>query len=209
MPDRNAIVKAAIGLADKHGMDAVSMRAVAERVGVTPMALYPHVGSKAALLDAMVTAILRDLEPPPAGATWQERLVHLARQSRQMTRARPWVAMLMFSRPAIEPDAARVVDVIYQALLDAGVPDADVPRLERLLSTFVLGFGASESAGRFASWRDDPQARARRGQVPGGPLPAHDRLMPHLERRMDLDAEFEADLADLQLLVEARIRPPA
>lgn len=198
---------AAIDLADKRGLDAVSMRAVADRVGVTPMALYPHVGSKAALLDGMVTAILRELKPPPpTEATWQNRLVYLARAGRAMSRRRPWVAMLMFSRPSIEPDAARVTDAIYQALLDAGVPDAEVPRLERLVSTFVLGYGASESAGRFASGGPDP--RGWRGQVPGGPLAAHERLTPRLTSRHDWDQEFEADLADLQLLIEAKTRPP-
>jgi AcrR family transcriptional regulator len=201
-------VGAAIALADERGLDAVSMRAVAERVGVTPMALYPHVGSKAALLDGMVTAILRDLSPlSRAEASWEDRLIDLARAGRAMTQQRPWVAMLMFSRPSIEPDAARVTDAVYQALLDAGIPDADVPRLERMLTTFVIGYGASESAGRFRTGWLDP--RGWRGQVPGQPLGAHARLTPFLEKSPDWDAEFEADLADLRLLIRDKIKPAA
>lgn len=207
MPDREAIVAAAIDLADKRGLDAVSMRAVAERVGVTPMALYPYVGSKAALLDGMVTAVSRDLELlPPDRATWDERLVHLARAARAMIKRRPWTAMLLFARPSIEPDAARVTDTIYQALLDAGVPDADVPRLERIISTFVIGFGASEAGGRFTQGVLDP--RVWRGKVPDKPLAAHARLAPVMEQSPDWDAEFEADLADLQLLITAKAGRP-
>ena len=55
---REEILDAALELADERGLAAVSMRAVADRVGVTPMALYPHVGSKAALLDGMVGRLL-------------------------------------------------------------------------------------------------------------------------------------------------------
>src|SRR5258707_4038781 len=66
---RQAILDAAVALADERGLDAVSMRAVAERVGVTPMALYPHVGSKAELLDGMIGELLVQLSS--AGATEQ------------------------------------------------------------------------------------------------------------------------------------------
>src|SRR5260370_16919206 len=64
---RQAILDAAVALADERGLDAVSMRAVAERVGVTPMALYPHVGSKAELLDAMMGRLIGELLPPSTG----------------------------------------------------------------------------------------------------------------------------------------------
>ena len=59
MADRKqAILDAALELADDKGLEAVSMRALAERTGVTPMALYPHVGSKAALLDGMLGRVV-------------------------------------------------------------------------------------------------------------------------------------------------------
>lgn len=193
---------AAIDLADAGGLDAVSMRAVAERVGVTPMALYPHIGSKSALLEAMLTAVMRRLEVLPAGqAPWDERLFHLARSTRAATRSRPWAVMLLFARPSVEPSGALVVDAIYQALLDAGVPDAEVPRLARMVTTFVLGYGASESGGRFAGAEHD--TRARRMQ-PDGVAPAHARLAPVLEGTPDWDEEFEADLADLREFLAAK-----
>src|SRR5262245_10359539 len=136
---RRQILDAALAIADEEGLDAVSMRSVAARVGVSPMALYPYVGSKAALLDGLVGRLIDEL-PKPAGPDWRAGLRAAADGVRALARAHPSAFGLLLSRPSVTPDAARVVDGIYQALLEAGVPPADVPRLERLVSTFVLGF---------------------------------------------------------------------
>ena len=113
----------------------------------------------------------------------------------------PWAAGLLFSRLATTPEAVRAMDVIFTALMDAGVPDSDVPRLERMVSTLVLGFAASEATGRFAPGSRDP--RARRGQLPEGALPGHTRLAPFLDLPPDLDAEFDADLQDMLRVVKS------
>jgi Tetracyclin repressor-like, C-terminal domain len=106
---------------------------------------------------------------------------------------------LLFSRPAVTPDAVRVVDAIYQALIDAGVPPDQVARLERMLSTFVLGYAVSEVGGRFA--QGTLGTRERRGQLPGTELPAHHQLGPSLDAPWSWEAEFDADLADLTQLI--------
>ena len=205
MPDRRQeILDAALALADEKGLDAVSMRAVAERTGVTPMALYPHVGSKAALLDGMLGRLLADLLPPVAAAEsqdWRQRLRTIAHLARGLAHRHPWAATLIFSRPSVAPDAVRVVDQIYAALIDAGVPDADVARVERLVSTFVIGYGASETGGRFSTGTLNP--RGRRAQLAAAVLPAHNALATWLDTPVDWDAEFETDLDDLERLVEA------
>jgi AcrR family transcriptional regulator len=205
MPDRRQeILDAALALADEKGLDAVSMRAVAERTGVTPMALYPHVGSKAALLDGMLGRLLADLLPPVAAAEsqdWRQRLRTIAHLARGLAHQHPWAATLIFSRPSVAPDAVRVVDQIYAALIDAGVPDADVARVERLVSTFVIGYGASETGGRFSTGTLNP--RGRRAQLAAAELPAHNALAAWLDTPVDWDAEFETDLDDLARLIEA------
>jgi AcrR family transcriptional regulator len=283
MPEKRAeILDIAVALADERGLAAVSMRAIAERVGVTPMALYPYVGNKAALLDGMLGRLLGGLLPPAAseaarpprpaadgaaadgtagrgtdeagggtaddhvldeeaargragrgtddhvpdgaaagggagdyvadgaaagdgaGAPWPDRLTAIARRARAVVIAHPWAASLIFARPAVTPDSVRTVDLLYTALLDAGVPAPEVPRLERMLSTVVIGFAASEAGGRFGSGGDP---RSYRGLLPSGVLPGHARLSAALDRPVDWDAEFEADLADLRLLIEAIARP--
>jgi AcrR family transcriptional regulator len=216
---RAEILDIAVALADERGLAAVSMRAIAERVGVTPMALYPYIGNKTALLDAMLGHLLGQLQPAraefteageagggagSAGAgTWRERLGAIAQAARAVVTAHPWAAELVFARPAVTPDSVRTVDLLYTALLEAGVPAAEVPRLERMLSTVVIGFAASEAGGRFGP-ADDP--RGFRGMLPDGTLPGHARLATALESPVDWDAEFDADIADLALLIETVVR---
>ncbi|MDX6351807.1 MAG: hypothetical protein QOF84_6597 [Streptomyces sp.] len=199
---REEILDAAVAIADESGLNAVSMRAVAARVGVTPMALYPHIGSKDALLDGMIGWLLAELLPEgDAPADWRDRLGAFAHAARSMGRAHPWAAVLLASRPGITPAAVRTIDGIYAALLQAGVPPREVPRLERMVSTFIIGFAASEAGGRFSPGTLAP--RARRGQLPDGDLPAHAELAPWLDGPADWDAEFAADLEDLQRMIEA------
>lgn len=196
---RQEILDAALAIADERGLDAVSMRAVAQRVGLTPMALYPHVGDKSGLLDAMVGQLLAELPVPDPAEHWSARLDALAEAARGLAKRHPAAIGLLFSRPGVTPEAVLVIDAAYQALLDAGVPDAEVPRLERMFSTLVFGYGMSEAGGRFGTGTVSP--RGRRGQLPGGTLPAHERLAAWLDAPADWDAEFATDLADLHALI--------
>ncbi|SEO33646.1 TetR/AcrR family transcriptional regulator [Actinacidiphila rubida] len=202
---REEILDAALAIADERGLAGVSMRSVAQAVGVTPMALYPHVGDKAGLLDAMLGRMLGlvfQSAPKLAEVTdWRDRVRLFAHTARSLSQGHPWVTGLLFSRPAVTPDAVTTVDLLYQALLDAGVPPSEVPRLERLVSTYMLGWIASESGGRFGPGTLDP--RGRRGQLPDGTLPGHDAVMPWLAEGVDWDAEFDADLDDLVMMVES------
>jgi AcrR family transcriptional regulator len=207
MADRKQeILDAALELADDKGLEAVSMRALAERAGVTPMALYPHVGSKGALLDGMlgrvVAQMVADGRPASyADLDWRERLRLLLRGARQLAHRHPWAATLVFSRPSATLESARGVDLFYTTLLDAGVPPAAVPRLERLVTTLALGYGASEVGGRFGS--AEGYVRARRGLLGDAPLPGHKAVIRWLSAPTDWDAEFEADIDDMVRLVEA------
>jgi AcrR family transcriptional regulator len=200
---RQQILDAALAIADEQGLDAVTMRAVAARIGVTAMALYPHVRSKDDLVDGLVGRLLAELSlPDPAAMGWSDRLRTIGWSAREVAHRHPAVVPLLFARPAVTPEAVLVVEAVYQALLDAGVPDGEVPRVERMVSTFVLGYAISETAGRFAT-RDPSLRRALLG---GTDLPAHRRLGPLLETAWSRDAEFEADMDDLQKLIENTAR---
>ncbi len=199
------------------------MRAVAQRVGVTPMALYPHVRSKEDLLDGLVDRMLAELllllTDSDAGAAehrrrrpadlsegdWRARLWELAQGLRVVARRHPTTFPLLMARPSVTPDAVRATDSVYRALLDAGIPAEHVPRVERLLSTFVLGFATSEVSGRFSV---STNPRARRADFDTDHVLAHHGLTSVLRTPVDWDAEFDADLADLVHVVESyRPRP--
>jgi AcrR family transcriptional regulator len=201
VPTREAILDAALDLADERGLAAVSMRAVAQRVGVSAMALYPYIGSKDALLDGLVDRMLASLLP--FGGTegdWSDRLRRGGRAARALARRHPSAFTLLLARPSVTPDAVRVVDALYALLLEAGVPPREVPRLERLLSTFVLGYASTEVNGRFSAGTLNP--RQRRAQFPADEVPAHRHLAKWLDDPVDWDADFEADLDDLMALIE-------
>lgn len=114
----------------------------------------------------------------------------------------PAALPLLLTRPATSPGAMRVGDTAYRALLAAGVPPEQVPRLERMLSTFVIGHPLSEISGRFGDGTLDP--RERREQLPPEGLPGHHALADRLDQPVDWDDEFRTDLRDLCDLVAAR-----
>src|SRR5205807_5497089 len=146
---REAVLDAALRLADERGLDAVPMHAVARRLQVTPMALYRHVDDKNALLDGLVEMLLTEYQLPRAEGEWDERLTALADGIRDTARRHPAVSPLLLTRPAVTP-AARVVRDAGQAALRGGaLPGAGVARAERRISPAALGFPARGAGGRF------------------------------------------------------------
>jgi AcrR family transcriptional regulator len=148
---REAVLSAALTLADTEGLEAVTMHAVARRLQVTPMALYRHVDDKNALLDGLVERLLTEYPVPLDGQSWEQRLLTLATGIRDTARRHPAVFPLLLTRPAVTPAARVVRDAVHAALREAGLPESEVARAERLISTAVLGFAASEASGRFRS----------------------------------------------------------
>lgn len=147
---RSAILGAALAVADQGGLDAVTMQAVARRLSLTTMALYRHVADKADLLDGLVELLLTEFPFPPTDLPWHERLTRLAHGIRDTARRHPGVFPLLLQRPANTEQARRVRDTVVATLQEAGLgPDA-AARAERLISTAVFGFAASEATGRFA-----------------------------------------------------------
>ncbi|WP_223839356.1 TetR/AcrR family transcriptional regulator [Nocardiopsis deserti] len=199
---RPEILDAALRLSEERGLAAVSMRAVATDIGLTPMALYGYFEGKEALLDGLVGRLLRELPLPGSApaSDWRDRLLACARGARALAHRYPRTFPLLLDRPAELPEAMRVVDALYAALLDAGVPDAQVAALERMISTFVLGFAVSEVNGRFGE--GNLGTRGRRELADPRQVPAHHRLGEVLDRPVDWDAEFEEGLGRLLEVVE-------
>lgn len=144
------MLAAALALADEQGLAAVSMRSVAAALGVTPMALYRHVGDKQELLDGLVEQLLMELPLPDPALPWRARLDLLGLEMRRSAARHPEVVAILLQRPAATPGALRVRESVYVALRDAGIAESDIPRSERMLSTFVIGFAISQASGRFS-----------------------------------------------------------
>src|SRR5690348_10668307 len=90
-----AILAAGIALADREGLDGLSMRRLGQELGVNPMSVYHHLRDKDALLDAMIDAVVGGIAPDPAtagAATWTEDLRALIGAARRTMLGHPWVA---------------------------------------------------------------------------------------------------------------------
>ena len=144
--DREAVVSAAIALADECGLEAVSLRRIADRLEVTPMALYRYVTSKDDLLDAMADRLYGELDLPAAGEPWWDALAGLARSTREELLARPW-SVHLFARPLAGPHGQALDEALRGALLGAGFSASEAAELHDQLSGMTFALVAPELAG--------------------------------------------------------------
>jgi AcrR family transcriptional regulator len=145
----DVIVRAAIELADSSGLGALSMRRVAERLGVGTMSLYTYVPGKAELLDVMVDTVYGELprpDDPPGG--WRERLEAIARANFALYQRHPWLLQVAISRPVLGPNAIAKYDYELRAVDGIGLTDVEMDSVLTLLSGYVHGAarGAVEAA---------------------------------------------------------------
>jgi AcrR family transcriptional regulator len=130
------IVAAAVDLADTEGLDALSMRRVAERLGVGTMSLYTHVPGKAELLDAMVDAVHAGTPRPddvPGG--WRGRLTRIAHDNRDLLLRHPWLLDVSTHRAVLGPHVAAKYDYELRAVDGIGLTDLEMDAV----LTLVLG----------------------------------------------------------------------
>jgi AcrR family transcriptional regulator len=148
---RDEVLDRTLALAEERGLDAVSMRAVADRLGVTPMALYRYVGDKQGLLDGLVERLMAEMPKDDPSLPVPDRLRAFGNGIREVARRHPHVFLLLFTRPTRTPAARRPREAVQAMLRDAGVPEQTVVPLQRLLDTVGMGLAASEAGGRFTA----------------------------------------------------------
>lgn len=132
------VVAAALALADELGLAAVTMRAVAERVGVSAMSVYTYVPGKPELLDLMVDASYTRMKRRPWGRErWRKRLTAVAEANRDLLVAHPWLTeVAALSRPPLGPGVMAKYEHELAALDGTGLTDTDTDAA----LTYLLGF---------------------------------------------------------------------
>jgi AcrR family transcriptional regulator len=100
---RERVLRTAVELADESGIEALSMRKLAQALDVVPMALYRHVANKDELLDALVDVVVGEIDPPLEGADWKTALRARILSARRALLRHPWASRLMESRKTPTP----------------------------------------------------------------------------------------------------------
>lgn len=136
----DAIVDAAVAVADEQGMAALSMRAVGQRLGRTAMALYTYVPNKAELVDLMYDKVLGEL---PAGydptGGWRAALTAWARDTRAFYLRHPWVLQVSQARPVLGPNEFAMLEALVRVLHGTGLPASVLRGVTGAVLQFVRG----------------------------------------------------------------------
>jgi AcrR family transcriptional regulator len=142
---REEIIKEALALLDEQGPGALSMRRLADRLGVAPNALYYRVRGKADLIDGLIDQVYAglDLDPDPT-RDWAQQLATLSRDVRDHLLAHPAVVPYALQQPGLGPNGLRLGETIYGVLRPAGFSDQAVVGIVYALLTYILGFVALE-----------------------------------------------------------------
>jgi AcrR family transcriptional regulator len=107
---RERVLRAAVALADEGGVDALSMRRIAQELGVVPMALYKHVSNKDELLDGMVDVVVGEIDPPPSGTDWKTAIRQRVLSARGALLRHPWTSRVIESRTDPSPMVLEYMD---------------------------------------------------------------------------------------------------
>jgi AcrR family transcriptional regulator len=146
---RQGILNTALRLVDEKGINALSMRHLAVRLGVDPMAIYHHVPNKQALLTGLVQVVFAELEVPSAGGqSWQDQVRAVARAYQQLAHRHPNLVLYLATDIETAAGAAlETTEALYQALAGAGLPPRLVLQAADLIVDYVNGFALAEVAG--------------------------------------------------------------
>ncbi|WP_030293675.1 TetR/AcrR family transcriptional regulator C-terminal domain-containing protein [Streptomyces katrae] len=137
---RDRVLRAAVALADGIGIEALSMRRLAQELGVVPMALYKHVANKEQLLDGMVEAVVGEIDPPAPGSHWQGAVRQRILSARAALLGHPWAAQVIRSRTGPTPAVLAYVDSVIGMFRGGGFSVDLTHHVMHALGSRVLGF---------------------------------------------------------------------
>ena len=175
---RARVLETAVALADRHGLEALSMRKLADELGVAAMSLYYYVPNKDHLLDGMIDIVFSEIEPPSTDVDWRTAMRSRAIATREALRRHPWAIGEMEGRTSHGPANLRLHDAVLGCLRGAGFSIEMTVHAYSVQDAYIYGFVLQETD-MAPQTADDFAAEA--------------------QRQMD---EYEAVLADYPHLVE-------
>lgn len=195
------IAAAGVRVADRDGLDALSMRNVAGELGVGTMSLYRYVGNKSELIELMIDAVNAELVIDDGATRWRDVLAAMARSMRHLVTAHPWAAGFG-SRPSLGPNTLAWIEQTTARLDRRGLTIDQVMDMGATISAFVTGFVQYErerDESARTSGMSEEEWRMAVGPylvdlLASGQYPYLERIVREAEDFPSLDAVFERRL---------------
>ncbi|MCI2958470.1 TetR/AcrR family transcriptional regulator C-terminal domain-containing protein [Agromyces atrinae] len=176
---RARVIEAAVAVADRGGLAAVSMRNVGRELGVEAMSLYNHVANKQALLDGLADVAFASIALPVATAPWRDEMVTRADSARAVLSSHPWALGLLESRSSPGPAVLIHHNAVLACLRTNGFSIALASHAFSVLDAYVYGFVLTEVNLPFDA-ADGPEDFASGFEVPADEYPFLLELMTEL-----------------------------
>ncbi|WP_331767654.1 TetR/AcrR family transcriptional regulator [Embleya sp. NBC_00896] len=203
---RERVIRTAVAVADEKGSAALTMRAIAEPLGVEAMSLYHHVAGREDVLDGMVDAVFGEIDLPPRDTDWKSAMRHRATSARAVLRRHPWAVPLLDSRTRPGPATLRHHDAVIGALRAGGFSVPMAAHAVSLIDSYLYGFVIQELSLPFSGSAElDEVAGAILREMPADTYPHLTELVTRhaLEPGYDYADEFTFGLT---LILDA-LRP--
>jgi AcrR family transcriptional regulator len=171
---RERVLATAVALADRGGIGSLSMRKLAQELGVEAMSLYHHVANKDDILDGLVDVVFGEIDLPTGEDGWKAAMRRRAISAREALRRHPWATGLMESRPTPGAANLRHHDAVLGVLRGAGFPVELAAHAYSLLDSYIYGFALQEASLPFHT----PEEAAEVAQAIMAEFPASE--YPHL-----------------------------
>ncbi|MGY0006235.1 TetR/AcrR family transcriptional regulator [Micromonospora sp. I033] len=137
---RDRILHAAVALADQAGIESLSMRNLAQDLGVVPMALYKHVANKDELLDGMIDAVVGEIDPAVPDADWKHTVRRRILSAREALRRHPWAPLAIESRNMATPAILAYLDSMVGTFRAGGFSADLAHHVMHAMGSRILGF---------------------------------------------------------------------
>lgn len=138
--NRESVLARAVALADEQGIETLSMRKLAEALGVQAMSLYNHVANKDELLDGMVEQVIAEVPLPQAGGDWRAEMGRRGIGAHRVMMAHPWAPLLVVSRVNSGPAMLTYVEATLAALIEAGFTYPQADHVWNAMDSYIYGF---------------------------------------------------------------------
>jgi len=140
------VLHAAIAVADRGGIGALTIRSLATELGVKPMSVYHHVANKDQILDGIVDIVFGEIELPTIGGDWYPEMQTRASSARSVLRRHPWAIGLLGARTSPGPATLTHHDAVVGTLRVAGFSVEMTAHAYALIDSYVYGFALSEAS---------------------------------------------------------------